>query len=243
MCQFSIFIANRRKHKTTDIWRCAKEDQCVPDKTGCSCQTTTRSVRLARQGCWCCACRWSSPVLLESYCRTLQFMGSTSVASVAASGVLVAASGVVCDSSLFSLEIALSKTTPDIWRCASEEQCVPDKQIALVGQQQEAFSLQGWVGCWYCTCRSSSLVLQELCCRIPSSLQHGFRGCPPPDLVRKLGLNIRYLPLNNNYPQHGCSCNHRTTFVIIITCFTIALFVYGTVYPYSSYIQSLTEDP
>ena len=35
-------------------------------------------------------------------------MGSTSVASVAASGVLLAASGVVCDSSLFSLEIAVS---------------------------------------------------------------------------------------------------------------------------------------
>ena len=35
-------------------------------------------------------------------------MGSTSVASVAASGVLVAASGVVCVSSLFSLQIAVS---------------------------------------------------------------------------------------------------------------------------------------
>ena len=69
MWQFSIFIGNRRKHKTTDIWRCANEDQCVPDKTGCSCRTITRSVRLARQGCWCCACRSSSPVLHESYCR------------------------------------------------------------------------------------------------------------------------------------------------------------------------------
>ena len=45
MWQFSIFIGNRRKHKTTDIWRCANEDQCVPDKRGCSCQTITRSVR------------------------------------------------------------------------------------------------------------------------------------------------------------------------------------------------------
>ena len=69
MWQFSIFIGNRRKHKTTDIWRRASEDQCVPDKTGCSCWTVTRSVRLARQGCWCCACRSSSPVLHESYCR------------------------------------------------------------------------------------------------------------------------------------------------------------------------------
>ena len=41
---------------------------------------------------------------------TPQISGSKSVASVAASGVLVAASGVVCSSSLFSLEIALSKT-------------------------------------------------------------------------------------------------------------------------------------
>ena len=69
MLQFSIFIGNRRKHKTTDIWRCANEDQCVPDKTGCSCRTITRSVRPARQGCWCCACRSSSPVLHESYSR------------------------------------------------------------------------------------------------------------------------------------------------------------------------------
>ena len=69
MWQFSIFIGNRRKHKTTDIWRYANEDQCVPDKTGCSCRKITRSVRLARQGCWCCACRSSSPVLHESYCR------------------------------------------------------------------------------------------------------------------------------------------------------------------------------
>ena len=68
MWQFSIFIGNCRKHKTTDIWRCANEDQCVSDK-GCSCRTTTRSVRLARQGCWCCACRSSSPVLHESCCR------------------------------------------------------------------------------------------------------------------------------------------------------------------------------
>ena len=69
MWQFSIFIGNRRKHKTTDIWRCANEDQCVLDKTGCSCWTTTRRVRFARHGCWCCACRSSSPMLHESNCR------------------------------------------------------------------------------------------------------------------------------------------------------------------------------
>ena len=40
---------------------------------------------------------------------TPQISGSKSVASVAASGVLVAASGVVCNRSLFSLEIALRK--------------------------------------------------------------------------------------------------------------------------------------
>ena len=73
MWQFSIFIGNRRKHKTTDIWRCANEDQCVPDKPGCSCRAITRGVRHARQGCWCCACRSSSPVLHESYCRITSF--------------------------------------------------------------------------------------------------------------------------------------------------------------------------
>ena len=60
---------------------------------------------------------------------TLHFMGSTSVASVAASGVLVASSGVVCDSSLFSLEISqitVSKNyCTDIWRCPNEEQLCP----------------------------------------------------------------------------------------------------------------------
>ena len=69
MWQFSIFIGNRCKRKTTDIWRCTNEEQCVPDKTGWFCRTTTRGVRLARQGCWCCACQSSSPVLQESYCR------------------------------------------------------------------------------------------------------------------------------------------------------------------------------
>ena len=34
MWQFSIFIGSRCKQKTTDIWRCANEELCVPDKTG-----------------------------------------------------------------------------------------------------------------------------------------------------------------------------------------------------------------
>ena len=65
---------------------------------------------------------------------TLQFMGSTSVASVAASGVLLAASGVVCDSSLFSLEIAVSTKllTSDGARTKTSVSLI--KQVALVGQ-------------------------------------------------------------------------------------------------------------
>ena len=70
-------------------------------------------------------------------------MGSTSVASVAASGVLVAASGVVCDSSLFSLEIAVSTklltVTSDGARTKTSVSLI--KQVALVGQQHEAFRL------------------------------------------------------------------------------------------------------
>ena len=71
-------------------------------------------------------------------------MGSTSVASVAASGVLVAASGVVCDSSLFSLEIAVSKKilTSDGARTKSSVSLI--KQVAFV-EQHEAFGLQGRV--------------------------------------------------------------------------------------------------
>ena len=66
--------------------------------------------------------------------NTLQFVGSTSVASVAASGVLLAASGVVSDSSLFSLEIAVSTKllTPDGARTKTSVSLI--KQVALVGQ-------------------------------------------------------------------------------------------------------------
>ena len=69
-------------------------------------------------------------------------MGSKSVASVAAPGVLVVASGVVCDSSVFSLEIAVSKKllTSDGARTKSSVSLV-----ALIGQQHEVFGLQGRV--------------------------------------------------------------------------------------------------
>ena len=72
-------------------------------------------------------------------------MGSTGVASVAASSVLVTASGVVCGSSLFSLEVAVSKQllTSDGARTKSSMSLI--KQVALVGQQHEAFGLQGRV--------------------------------------------------------------------------------------------------
>ena len=71
-------------------------------------------------------------------------MGSTSVVN-AASGVLVEASGVVSDSSLFTLEIAISKKllTSDGVRTKSSVSLI--KQDALVGQQHEAFGLQGRV--------------------------------------------------------------------------------------------------
>ena len=72
-------------------------------------------------------------------------MGSRSAASVAASGVLVAASGVVYDSYLFSLEIAVSKKllTSDGARTKISVSLI--KQVAFVGQQHEAFGLQGRV--------------------------------------------------------------------------------------------------
>ena len=61
-------------------------------------------------------------------------MGSTSVASVAASGLLFVASGVECDSSLFSLEIAVSTKllTSDGARTKTSVSLI--KQVALVGQ-------------------------------------------------------------------------------------------------------------
>ena len=72
-------------------------------------------------------------------------MGSTSVASVTASGVLVVASGVVCYSYLFSFEIAVSKKllTSDGARTKTSVSLI--KQVALVRKQHEAFGLQGRV--------------------------------------------------------------------------------------------------
>ena len=89
-------------------------------------------------------------------------MGSTSVASVAASGVLLAASGVICDSSLFSLEIAVSTKplTSDGARTKTSVSLI--KQVALVGVRLAR------QGCWCCACRSSSPVLHESYCRITS---------------------------------------------------------------------------
>ena len=73
-------------------------------------------------------------------------MGSTSVASVAASGVLSAASGVVCDSSLFSLEIAVSTKllTSDGARTKSSVSLIKQGHEAF-GQSHEALGLHGRV--------------------------------------------------------------------------------------------------
>ena len=72
-------------------------------------------------------------------------MGSTSIAGVVASGVLVAASGVVCDSSLFSLEIAVSKKLLTSDGAGTKSSVSLIEQVALVRQQHEAFGLQGRV--------------------------------------------------------------------------------------------------
>ena len=76
---------------------------------------------------------------------TPQISGSKSVASVAVSDVLVAASGVVCNSSLFSLEIAASAKllTSDGARAKTSVSLI--NQVALVRQQHEAFGWQGRV--------------------------------------------------------------------------------------------------
>ena len=72
---------------------------------------------------------------------TPQISGSKSVASVVASGVLVAASGVVCDRSLFLLEITVSTKllTSDGARAKTSVPLI--NQVALVEQQHEAFGL------------------------------------------------------------------------------------------------------
>ena len=69
ICDSSLFsLEIPVSTKIIDIWRHTNKNQCVPDKPGCSCRTTTRGFRLSRQGCWCWACRSNSPV---SYCRIL----------------------------------------------------------------------------------------------------------------------------------------------------------------------------
>ena len=84
---------------------------------------------------------------------TPQISGSKSVACVAALGVLVAASGVICDSSLFSLEIALSTkllTSDSAWMKTSVSLI---NQVAFVEQQHEAFGFPSQrdsnVDLWY----------------------------------------------------------------------------------------------
>ena len=57
-----------------------------------------------------------------------QFTRSKRATTVAASGVLVAASDVLWDRSLFSLENRCKHKTTDTWLCTNENQCVPDKQ-------------------------------------------------------------------------------------------------------------------
>ena len=77
--------------------------------------------------------------------NTPQVTGSKIVASVAAFGVLVAASGMVSDSSLFSLEIAVSTkllTSDSAWMKTNVSLI---NQVALVAQQHEVFGLQGRV--------------------------------------------------------------------------------------------------
>ena len=73
---------------------------------------------------------------------TPQISESKSVASAVASGVLVAASGVVCNSFLFSLQIAESKKrlTSDSARAKTSVSLI--NRVAFVGQQHEAFGLQ-----------------------------------------------------------------------------------------------------
>ena len=64
---------------------------------------------------------------------------------MAATGVLVAASGVACDSSLFSLEIAVSKKLLPSDGARTKSSVSLIKQVALVGQQHEVIGLQGRV--------------------------------------------------------------------------------------------------
>ena len=76
---------------------------------------------------------------------TPQFIGSKCVASVAASGVLVAVSGVAYDSSLFSMEITVSTKLLTFDGVRTKTSVSLISQVALVGQQHEAFGFQGRV--------------------------------------------------------------------------------------------------
>ena len=76
---------------------------------------------------------------------TPQIMGSKSVANLAASGVLASASGVICDSSLFSLEIIVSTKLLISDGARTRTNVSPINQVALVGQQHKAVGWQGKV--------------------------------------------------------------------------------------------------
>ena len=72
---------------------------------------------------------------------TPQITGTKSVASVVAPGVLMVASGVLCGRSLFSLENHCKLLTSDGALMKTSGSLI--NQVAVVGQQHEAFGLQG----------------------------------------------------------------------------------------------------
>ena len=74
-----------------------------------------------------------------------QITGSKSFANVAASGVLASASGVICDSSLFPLEIVVSIKLLKSDGAQTRTSVSPINQVVLVGQQHKAVGWQGKV--------------------------------------------------------------------------------------------------
>ena len=122
---FSIFIGNHCKHKTNDIWHCTNEDQCVPDKPGHSCRTTTQGVQDARQGCWCYACQSGQPMWHESYCWIRPMMSrwhhcneNGSIMMTSSNGNIFHVTGLLCREFTGHRWIPRTKTSDaELWCC------------------------------------------------------------------------------------------------------------------------------
>ena len=109
--------------------------------------------------------------------------GSTSVISVAASSVLVAPSGVVCDSSLFSLGITVSK---NYWHLTVHERrpvCCQSvrRTIGCTDKSKQYYASNTTIGVW----APVVILINSQLIRVTFILKNSAQITPPPPKKKK----------------------------------------------------------